>query len=105
MPEDANNGSAVQVEEVDKVEHIFKDMCDFYQVTPDQVKKYEAILNKRVHMVEMVIDNHFRTVQQVIIKEDLDAHDDVNKTNLKKEMSRKLQDLTYLEKLNYIIHR
>ena len=50
------NGSAVEVEEV---ENIFKDMCEFYQVTTDQVKKYTAILNKRVHMVEMVIDNHF----------------------------------------------
>ena len=62
MPEEGDNGPAVQVEEVEKVEHIFKDMCGFYQVTPDQVKKYEAILNKRVHMAEMVIDNHFRIV-------------------------------------------
>lgn len=105
MPEDAQNGSAVRVEEVDKVEHIFKDMCDFYQVTADQVKKYEAILNKRVHMIEMVIDNHFRVVQHLLLREELDCLEDGNKTNMKKEMLRKLQDLTYLEKLNYIIDR
>lgn len=87
---EANNGSAVQVEEVDKEEHIFKDMCDFYKVTTDQVKKYEAILNKRVHMVEMVIDNHFRTVQNLIINESVDQEDDANKTNIRKEMGRKL---------------
>lgn len=105
MPEDAQNGSAVRVEEVDKVEHIFKDMCDFYQVTADQVKKYEAILNKRVHMIEMVIDNHFRVVQHLLLREELDCLEDGNKTNMKKEMLRKLQDLTYLEKLNYIVDR
>lgn len=105
MPELAHNGSAVQVEEVERVEHLFKDMCDFYQVTPDQVKKYEAILTKRVHMVEMVIDSHFQTIKNYIIKEDLDGHEDANNTNIKEEMRRKLQDLTYLEKLNYVIHR
>jgi hypothetical protein len=73
VPEEANNGSAVQVEEVEKVEHMFKDMCGFYQVTPEQVKKYEAILNKRVHMAETVIDNHFGIIKQLIIKEDLDG--------------------------------
>lgn len=66
--------SAVKVEEVaDKAEHVFKDMCDFYQVTMDQVKKYQAILNKRVHMVENVIDQHFNIVKQLMIKEELDG--------------------------------
>ena len=97
-----NNGSAVQVEEV---ENIFKDMCEFYQVTTDQVKKYTAILNKRVHMIEMVIDNHFDVIQQLIIRDQLQDVDENNQYNAKKEIIRKLQDLTYLEKLNHIITR
>lgn len=96
------NGSAVQIEEV---ENIFKDMCEFYQVTTDQVKKYTAILNKRVHMIEMVIDNHFDVIQQLIIREQLQDVEENNQSNAKKEIIRKLQDLTYLEKLNHIITR
>lgn len=56
-------------------------------------------------MIEMVIDNHFRVVQHLLLREELDCLEDGNKTNMKKEMLRKLQDLTYLEKLNYIIDR
>lgn len=103
-PRDAD--SAVKVEEVaDKAEHIFKDMCDFYQVTTDQVKKYQAVLNKRVHMIENVIDQHFNVVKQILIKEELEDHDEGNQNNIKKELLRKLDDITYLEKLNYIILR
>lgn len=38
-------------------------MCQFYNVTTDQVKQYQAILNKRVQMVESVIDQHFDVVK------------------------------------------
>lgn len=103
---DADPDSAVKVEEVaDKAEYIFKDMCDFYQVTTDQVKKYQAILNKRVHMIENVIDQHFNVVKQLMIKEELDGYEEGHHTTIKKELLRKLEDITYLEKLNYIILR
>lgn len=94
----------MRVEEVaDKAEHIFKDMCDFYQVTTDQVKKYQAILNKRVHMIENVIDRHFSVVKQIMIKAELADRDEAQGSTAKKELLRKLDDITYLEKLNYII--
>jgi len=49
-------------------------MCDFYKVTVEQVRKYTAILNKRVQMIEHVIDYHFLDVKVILINEELDMH-------------------------------
>lgn len=80
-------------------------MCDFYKVTVEQVRKYQAILNKRVQMIEHVIDYHFLDIKVILINEELEMHgeDDQEKQLVALEMDRKLCDLTYLEKLNKII--
>ena len=79
-------------------------MCDFYKVTVEQVRKYQAILNKRVQMIEHVIDYHFLDIKVILINEELEMHgeDDQEKQLVALEMDRKLCDLTYLEKLNKI---
>jgi len=80
-------------------------MCDFYKVTVEQVRKYQAILNKRVQMIEHVVDYHFLDIKVILINEELEMHgaDDQEKQLVALEMDRKLSDLTYLEKLNKII--
>lgn len=80
-------------------------MCDFYKVTVEQVRKYQAILNKRVQMIEHVVDYHFMDIKVILINEELEMHgaDDQEKQLVALEMDRKLSDLTYLEKLNKII--
>ena len=100
------SGVSVKVEEIDqKVEASFQEMCDFYKVTVEQVRKYQAILNKRVQMIEHVVDYHFLDIKVILINEELEMHgaDDQEKQLVALEMDRKLSDLTYLEKLNKII--
>jgi len=56
-------------------------------------------------MIENVIDQHFNVVKQLMIKEELEGNEEGHYTTIKKELLRKLEDITYLEKLNYIILR
>lgn len=49
-------------------------MCDFYRVSADEVRKYQAILNKRVQMIEHVVDYHFDALKRILITEELEMH-------------------------------
>lgn len=72
----------------------FEEHCARHKVLPSEVYQYDMLLQERIEEIEVVIDEHFQLIREVIEEEKLEKRErDIEKTFGKEDYRQKIERL------------